>query len=523
MNADEIEIRQRLKDDFEHYALKCLKIRTKSGEIKPFLLNKAQRYIFSKLEEQKRKHGKVRALILKARQQGASTLIGARFFHQVTHRFGCQAFILTHALDATQNLYKLAQRYYDHCPDIVRPSISTSNAKELVFGKIESGYKIGTAENKSVGRSSTIQLFHGSEIAFWANAGDHAKGVLQAVPDVENTEIILESTANGIGNYFHQMWQNAEAGLSDYIPVFIPWFWQDEYSRAVDDEFICTPEEIELQLLYGLTKEQLAWRRAKIIDLSVNGQDGTKSFRQEYPSNAIESFQTTGEDTFISSELVMHARKAVQVEKYGALVIGVDPARFGDDRSSIIRRQGRVAYGLESYIKKDTMEITGIVHNIIEKEKPFKVFVDVGGLGAGVVDRLNELGHRDVVVAVNAGSKALNEKRFYNKRAEMWGLGKDWLNEYPVQIPDVDSLHADLCAPKYEYDSNTRLKIERKEDLKKRGIRSSDESDALFLTFAYPPSALIDNTVKSSEIAAKIMSNYQRNRILRQNKYGSRS
>jgi hypothetical protein len=89
---------------------------------------------------------------------------------------------------------------------------------------------------------------------------------MQAIPDVENTEVILESTANGVGNYFHEMWQKAEAGLSDFIAIFVPWFWQDEYARNVPSDFICTPEETELQLLYGLTKEQITWRRAKIID-----------------------------------------------------------------------------------------------------------------------------------------------------------------------------------------------------------------------------------------------------------------
>ena len=83
----------------------------------------------------------------------------------------------------------------------------------------------------------------------------------------------------------------------------------------------------------------------------------------------------------------MECRKT-NADKYGKLLLGVDPARFGDDRSSIIRRQGRVAFGKESYTKKDTMEITGIVHQIILEENPFRVFVDVAGLGAGVVDRL---------------------------------------------------------------------------------------------------------------------------------------
>ena len=123
---------------------------------------------------------------------------------------------------------------------------------------------------------------------------------------------------------------------------------------------------------------------------------------------------------------------------------------------------------------------------IIKEEDPDFVCVDVGGLGAGVVDRLRELGYGQIIKAINAGEKALDADRFYNKRAEMWGIMSDWLQEEPVSIPDVDSLHSDLCAPFYSYDSLQRLKIEKKEDMKSRGVRSPDEGDALALTFAFP-------------------------------------
>ncbi len=503
MTPQEKNILQRLKDDFTHYASKCLKIRTKSGSVEPFLLNKAQKYIHAKLEQQKKETGKVRALILKGRQQGCSTYVGARFYHKVTWHKGMQAFILTHALDATQNLYKMAQRYYENTPTLVRPQVTTSNAKELIFGLLDSGYKLGTAENKAVGRSATIQLLHGSEVGFWNNAAEHAKGILQAVPSTDNTEIILESTANGVGNFFHEQWQQAEAGLSDYIAIFVPWYWQDEYTRQPPDNFVYTLEEDELRELYGLTKGQLNWRRYKIAELGVNGQDGDKAFHQEYPNCAQEAFVLTGEDSYIDTAMVMRARRT-QADKFGPLLIGVDPARFGDDRTSIIRRQGRVAFGLESYVKKDTMEIVGIVHKIIEAENPTKVFVDIGGLGAGVYDRLRELGHGDVVVSVNAGSTPLDGRKYSNKRSEMWGLLKLWLQDDPCQIPDDNALHADICNIKYKVDSNSRLVMEQKAEMKKRGIRSPDCADALCLTYAYPASAFT-NSSKSGQVAGTIM------------------
>jgi hypothetical protein len=515
---EEQKIRQKLKDDFIHYAAKCLKIRTKSGTIAPMVLNRVQLYIHTLIQEQKQKTGKVRAIILKGRQEGCSTYVGGRFYHLASWNKGMQAFILTHALDATQNLYRMAQRFYENTPPVVRPQVTTSNSKELIFGVLDSGYKLGTAENKAVGRSATIQLLHGSEVAFWNNAEEHAKGIMQAVPNEANTEIILESTANGVGNYFHQLWQKAEAGQSEFIAIFVPWFWQDEYKKAVDSTFLPTAEETELKRQYLLTDEQINWRRYKIAEISINGIDGTKAFCQEYPCNPNEAFQLSGEDSFIHSDLVMRCRKTV-AERYGKLLIGVDPARFGDDRTAIIRRQGRVAYGLETYTKKDTMEITGIVHNIIINERPAKVFIDIGGLGAGIYDRLKELGHSDTIVAVNAGSTPYNAQKYYNKRAEMWALTKLWMQDEPCQIPDSDTLHADLCGIRYIVDSNSRLRLEQKVDMKKRGIRSPDESDALTLTFAYPETVWDD--VKKDKVAAIIRKNLKIVSDARKNLYNS--
>ena len=508
MTPHEKEIRLKLKNDFLHYAKKCLKIRTKKGAVIPFEVNKAQQYVFDKLEEQKALTRKVRALILKGRQQGMSTLVAGRFYHISTHQFGTQVFILTHALDATSNLYKMVQRYHEHCPRIVRPEATTSNSKELIFGALDSAYKIGTAENKAVGRSSTIQLFHGSEVAFWANASEHAKGILQAVPNEAGTEVILESTANGIGNYFHEQWQAAESGESDFIAIFVPWYWQTEYRREIPNDFTLSSEESELVLNYDLDYEQIYWRRLKIAELSVGGMDGTKAFCQEYPFNSAEAFQVSGDDVFISPNCAITAAK-MEAEKYGPLLIGVDPSRFGSDRTAIIRRQGRVLFGKQTFLKYDTMQIAGICHTIILKEKPEKMFIDIVGLGAGVYDRLKELGHEDIIVAVNSGTTPNDQNKYYNKRAEMWGDFRDWLLELPCQIPDDSELLSDICSVKYKFDSRGRLVIEKKEEMKKRGVRSPDTADAACLTFYFPVSAYQLTRASDKQKAQNIMKSFK--------------
>src|ERR1041385_3056762 len=189
----EREIRLRLKKDFEFFAKNCLKIRPKEGDICPFVLNSAQRIILEEIEKQLKERGYVRVIILKGRQQGVSTLMQGYFFWKVIHSKGVRAFILTHMTSATDNLFKLTNRFYQYLPDHVKPWVDRQNSKELSFTKLDSGYAIGTAGGRgTVGRSDTIQLFHGSEAAFWDNANEIASGVMQAIP--RESIIAIEST-----------------------------------------------------------------------------------------------------------------------------------------------------------------------------------------------------------------------------------------------------------------------------------------------------------------------------------------
>lgn len=489
---------RRLKEDFPFYAANCMLIRSKGGAIQALRLNRAQQYIHERLEEQRAETGRVRALILKGRQQGCSTYVAARYYHQTTWNRGIRTFILTHEDKATQNLFEMVNRYHENCPPFVKPSTGAANAKELVFDKIDSGYRVGTAGNKGVGRSMTAQRFHGSEVAFWPNAEAHAAGVLQAVPDEPGTEVILESTANGVGNYYHQSWQEAEKGISGFIAIFVPWYWQDEYRKAIPTDFVPTEEEQAYANAYSLDWEQIYWRRLKIVQLK-----DANLFKQEYPATAAEAFQMSGHDSYIKPERVVSARKCER-DPLGPLVIGLDPARFGNDSSAMVGRRGPKAWLMGRKAKWDTMQVAGWAKNVIEQEKPARMFIDVGGLGAGVYDRLVEMGYgpaprgNGIVVAVNFGSAATQPARYdasgneigggpSNRRSEMWMLSSDWLDSPAgVDIPDDDMWQADACGPGYRYDSDGRVVLESKEQMRARGVSSPDVWDGLALTFAEP-------------------------------------
>jgi len=154
---------------------------------------------------------------------------------------------------------------------------------------------------------------------------------------------------------------------------------------------------------------------------------------------------------------------------------------------------------VETRSRLDTVQSAGWVKQVIDTDRPAKVFIDVGGVGAGVYDQLMHMGapYSTIVEQVNFGSAPVEPAPLdeqgrrsggpLNRRAEMWMKSKEWL-EQPcgVQVPDSDKLQADACAPGYRYDSLTRLLLESKEDIRRRGALSPDEWDAVALTFARP-------------------------------------
>lgn len=495
-DSNEYRIRKRLKAEFPLYAAKILKIRTKGNEvdgvvedpIAPFILNRVQRYLHGRIEAQKQATGKVRVLLLKARQEGCSTYVGGRYFHITTHNKGIRTFILTHDSDATSNLFGMVQRFYEHTPSELRPHLGASNRKELLFDVLDSGYQVGTAGTTGVGRSNTIQLLHGSEVAFWPHADEHSSGVLQAVPNAPGTEIILETTANGEGDFFHQQWNLAVAGKSDYIAIFIPWFWQKEYRAKVPVGFVPTIEELEYKKLYDLDMEQIVWRRNKTVEL----KNDPALFKQEYPANPKEAFQFSKTESFIKPEVVLQARQQPQYRSFGAIVAGFDPKRDGADSYAFIYRQNLNAFGLEYPKLADTPAAVAYCKRKLQASTPRidMLYIDYGGSGWEIAGFLRVDGFGDRIRVVNFGAKARNEQAYYLRRSEMWGEMKKWLvsTDEPPSIPDDDRLQAEIVTPGYDPDHghNQRLAIESKKDIKKRGLPSPDGGDALGLTFAEP-------------------------------------
>lgn len=490
-----------LAADFPTFAEDALRIRPKGGGDIPLVLNRAQRHLHEVAERQLRERGFVRIIGLKGRQQGFSTYVEGRGYWKTTNRTGYRTFILTHEDQATQNLFGFVKHYHENCPPDLRPETGAANANELYFSKLNSGYKIATAGGKDPGRSQTVQFFHGSEVAFWPNAQKHARGVLQTVPKTHDTEIWLESTSDGPGNYFHQMCMDAQAGKNDYEFVFVPWWWQEEYAEPPGDDFDPSKEERELLDAYeadGLTESNLVWRRAKISELG-----GVEAFKREYPNSVDDAFAVPSYDKLIDP-LKLKAAIGRDIEPTNVRPIwGVDCGRFGDDSNALAKRQGNVMLApVKRWGKADTMTTVGRIvaefEDTPQEDRPSDIIVDAIGIGAGVADRLREVFKENgwdkgdyacKIVDVNVGEGASEREQYHRLRDELWDLSRAWCEDPSTRFADDPATQMELIAVTFTYTSAGKKQIESKDELKKPGRlgRSPDGADALNNTFYRKP------------------------------------
>lgn len=515
-------VHHRLNDDLEFFAEHApLLVKDKEGNLVTFKFNLAQRYIHHCLEEQRKKHGWVRALVLKGRQQGCSTYVNARFYHKTTRRPHTSAFILSHEGDSTTALFSMVKRYHEHVQQAFKPKVGKDNPRAMDYPGIGSDYSAATAKNDQAGRSRTAQLFHGSEAAYWEYAYAIQDGALKIVSLVPGTEIILESTANGPKGLFYEKCQQAMRGETDYILIFVPWFWQEEYERDVPVNFLPTPEE-EAYMRANFAKpfpftntpitrakalRKIAWRRAEIVDLSTEGggnpELGLAKFRTIFPANPVEAFQASGAGLF-RPDAIVAARASKLTDTVGAKILGVDPAGDSDnsDRTSITLRQGRRIIKRWKFPRMKPMELAGIIVNIEKTEGFDMAFID-RGYGEGTIDRLVEMGYGRKVVGIAFSERPTNPDIYANKRTEMFMEYAKWLNGGDVRIPDDDESHAALaCIPPPKPTSTGTLAMPSKESIK-AGIGGAlllDIVDSDNLTFAYPVRSPLaaENTVKKA-------------------------
>ena len=295
----ELQKREKLntyKEDFKLFANEQIKILPKDSSqgFKPFRFNTAQEIVHEALEKQLKETGRVRAIILKARQQGLSTYATARVFWKSYFTSYSKSVVMAHDSATSDALFAMSRNTIDNMPETFKPKFKRSNAKEIMFEHNDSGYRLYTAGSPEAGRGTTPTIAHLSEVAFWTHDEKILAGMFQGISQAKGTEVILESTANGVGNSFHRLWKGAVEGINEYVPIFIPWFATPEYRREIPEKitFERNPEEEVLVTRFNLDNEQLYWRRLKIAE------GGLDKFKQEYPATPEEAFIVSGSNVF---------------------------------------------------------------------------------------------------------------------------------------------------------------------------------------------------------------------------------
>jgi len=293
------------KNNFTDFASDNIKIITKDARrgFVNFTFNDCQKKITEILDEQLQTNGKVRAIILKARQQGISTYCAGRVFWKTYFTPHARSVVMAHDSATSDALFTMSRNIIRNMDSLYKPTELRSNAKEIVISsphfkkdttgeKPVSSYRLYTAGSPEAGRGTTPTIAHLSEIAFWQHDEKILAGLFQGISEAPGTEVILESTANGASGEFYRLWRGALEGENEYTPIFLPWFTTSEYYREPPEDFERSSEEELLVEKHELNNGQLYWRRLKIAE------GGELKFRQEYPATPDEAFITAGSSVF---------------------------------------------------------------------------------------------------------------------------------------------------------------------------------------------------------------------------------
>ena len=322
------------EDDFAKFAEEQIKIITKDASqgFVPFKLNKCQQEITRVLEEQRKETGRVRAIVLKARQQGISTYCAGRVFWKSYFTPHARSVVMAHDSATSDALFNMSKNLIKNMGGELSPEERKSNAKEVIIHSpamadpdAVASYRLYTAGSPEAGRGTTPTIAHLSEVAFWQHDEKILAGLFQGISQSAGTEVILESTANGASGEFYRLWKGAVAGENEYVPIFLPWFFTDEYRREAPEGMTLSIEEEKLQEKYDLDLDQLYWRRLKIAE------GGELKFKQEYPASADEAFIVSGSNVFNVEKLdALVPRDAVKRMQWDPFSKLMEDHREGD-------------------------------------------------------------------------------------------------------------------------------------------------------------------------------------------------
>jgi hypothetical protein len=269
--------------------LKRLWIKTKDQREVQFAPNAVQRDIAARSFDNRK------LLVLKARQVGVSTFSQAWAYTKTTSERFTNAVTISHDAGATTRLHAMQKFFMSR--DTPRPATTYNRIGAVTYASTESTHYIGTAGNKAFGRGDTLHFIHCSELAFWDHADTLLTGLLEAL--TPEGKVIIESTPNGQGGHFYELWQGAPE--NGWTPLFYPWWWEPAYRLQGVELGPLSDDEQQLVAAHSLDLEQIAWRREKQRELR-------DKFPQEYPENPIDCFLVSGRPYFAAAGLRLQER-----------------------------------------------------------------------------------------------------------------------------------------------------------------------------------------------------------------------
>jgi len=276
-----------------------LQIRTKEQTIEHLHPNWAQVELLDAVNRNYSKGRPNRIIVLKARQLGISTISEALMFLWVVLHANTYGLVIAHEVDASEYLLSMTKLYWDTFPFKNLYTTKYVSRKELTWEETGSGIRIATAKNMRAGRSRTVNALHASEVGFWEHPDEMMLGLRQTIPNTPKSLIILESTANGVGNWFYDTWNGAVDGDNDYTPLFFPWWRHPEYTathaRLKREPLLSLNEDERVLQRMGIDDDHLIWRRWAIRNLA---DQNVERFMQEYPATPEEAFIASGTNVF---------------------------------------------------------------------------------------------------------------------------------------------------------------------------------------------------------------------------------
>ena len=301
------------------------------SQLLPLSMWEPQLRLHRVLEDLRTNNKLQRVVVLKARREGVSTYAEARIFWASHLNENTESVIIAHEKDSGKKIFNMCRLYFDCMPERLRPMIRYSSKQELVFENpdaktrpinpgLRSSIEVLTAGKKNVARGAGYHNLHASELGSWQFPEDVLPALLPTIPKNVKSLIIYESTAKGVGNYFHNEWLMAEEGESNFVPFFLAWYDLPYYFRQFNTEKerdtfsqALNEEEKELRVKHGLSVEQLYWRRTALADY-VATKGGEQLFRQEFPATPEEAFIVSGVPIFNRDKLRKMALRCTKPE-----------------------------------------------------------------------------------------------------------------------------------------------------------------------------------------------------------------